>query len=97
MEFTGIAVFCSELNRAERSEELGASYVSSDALIHRTKTLIAVTQDVSCLCQLALPVEERYGFIFIINRRRYIEKPNSSFHRRRHVSLLSPFFLRFLC
>lgn len=55
-EFTGIAVFCWELNRAERSEELGASYVSRDALIHRTNTLRAVTQDVSCLCRVALPV-----------------------------------------
>lgn len=55
-EFTGIAVFCCELNRAERSEELGASYVSRDALTHRTNTLTAVTQDVSCLCRVALPV-----------------------------------------
>lgn len=55
-EFTGIAVFCCELNRTERSEELGASYVSRDALVHRTNTLIAVTQDVSCLCRLALLV-----------------------------------------
>jgi len=55
-EFTGIAVFRCELNRSERSEELRASYVSRDALIHRVNTLIAVTQNVSCLCRVALPV-----------------------------------------
>jgi hypothetical protein len=55
-EFTGIAVFCSEFNRAEPSEELGASYVSRDAFIRRMNTLVTVTQDVSCLCQVALPV-----------------------------------------
>jgi len=55
-EFTEIAVFCCGLNRAERSEELRASYVSRDALIHRMNTLIAVTQNVSCLCRVALPV-----------------------------------------